>query len=69
MPVDETHCKFKQQAFPDLLGDMDLAIQRVTVNGKEYHRMQTGPFPTRATAQEMCALLKAKKQACLVTRR
>lgn len=58
-----------QKAYPDLLGDMELAVQKVTVKGKEYHRMQTGPFPTRATAQEMCALLKAKKQACLVTKR
>ena len=58
-----------QAAFPDLLGDMPLAVQKVTVNGKEYHRMQTGPFPNRATAQDMCAQLKAKKQACLVTKR
>ena len=28
------------KAFPDLLGDMELAVQKVTVNGKEYHRMQ-----------------------------
>ncbi len=58
-----------QKVFPDLLGDMQLAIQKVTVKGKEYHRMQTGPFPNRATAQDMCAQLKAQKQACLVTRR
>jgi cell division septation protein DedD len=58
-----------QKAFPELLGDMVLAIQEVTVNGKQYHRMQTGPFPNRATAEDMCAQLKAKKQACLVTRR
>lgn len=58
-----------QTLFPDLLGDMQLAVQKVTVGGKEYHRMQTGPFPNRATAEDMCAQLKAKKQDCLVTRR
>jgi len=58
-----------QKAFPELLGDMVLAVQEVTVNGKQYHRMQTGPFPNRTTAEDMCAQLKAKKQACLVTRR
>ena len=58
-----------QTVFPDLLGDMQLAVQKVTVGGKEYHRMQTGPFPNRATAEDMCAQLKSKKQDCLVTRR
>ena len=52
-----------------LLGDMALSVQEVTVKGKLYHRVQTGPFPSRATAQDMCAQLKSQNQACIVQRR
>lgn len=58
-----------QKTFPSLLGDMSLAVQQATVKGTLYHRVQTGPFPSRATAQDMCAQIKAKKQACIVQRR
>ncbi len=58
-----------QRTFPSLLGDMDLAVQEATVKGTLYHRVQTGPFPSRATAQDMCAQIKAKNQACIVQRR
>lgn len=58
-----------QRSFPNLLGDMALSVQQVEVKGKTYHRIQTGPFPSRATAQDMCAQLKSQKQACIVQRR
>ena len=58
-----------QRAHPDLLGDMTLSVQQATVNGTLYHRVQTGPFPSRATAQDLCAQLKSLKQACIVQRR
>ena len=58
-----------QRSFPQLLGDMSLSVQEVTVKGKVYHRVQTGPFPSRATALDMCAQLKSRKQACIVQRR
>ena len=58
-----------QKSFPQLLGDMSLSVQEVTVKGKLYHRVQTGPFPSRATAQDMCAQLKSQNQACIVQRR
>ncbi len=58
-----------QRSFPDLLGDMSLSVQEVTVKGKLYHRVQTGPFPSRATAQDMCAQIKLGNQACIVQRR
>ena len=58
-----------QKTFPSLLGDMALSVQQATVNGTLYHRVQTGPFPSRATAQDMCAQIKAKNQACIVQRR
>lgn len=56
-------------AHPDLLGDMTLSVQQATVNGTLYHRVQTGPFPSRATAQDLCAQLQSKKQPCIVQRR
>ena len=58
-----------RKSFPDLLGDMNLAVQRATVKGTEYYRVQTGPFPSRATALDMCAQLKAKNQPCIVQQR
>lgn len=58
-----------RKSFPDLLGDMNLAVQRATVKGTEYHRVQTGPFPSRATALDMCAQLKAQNQPCIVQQR
>jgi len=58
-----------QKSFPELLGDMNLAVQEANVNGQLYHRVQTGPFPSRATAQDMCAQIKSKNQACIVQQR
>jgi len=58
-----------QKSFPNLLGDMSLFMQEASVNEKTYHRVRAGPFPNRATAQDLCAQLKAEKQDCLVVRR
>ena len=59
-----------QKAFPDLLGDMNLVVQTVTLEDRgTFHRVQTGPFPNRGTAEDMCALVKAGNQACLVVKR
>ena len=58
-----------QKTFPVLLGDMNLAVQTATVNGTRYHRVQTGPFPSRSTAVDMCLQIKAKEQPCLVQKR
>ena len=58
-----------QKAFPDLLGDMNLSPEVATVKGTEYHRVQTGPFPSKATALDLCAQLQAKNQACIVQQR
>ena len=59
-----------QKAFPDLLGDMNLVVQSVTLEDRgTFHRVQTGPFPNRGTAEDMCALVKAGNQACLVVKR
>jgi cell division septation protein DedD len=58
-----------KKAHPELLSDMSLFIQKATVNDRAYYRVQAGPIPNRATAQDMCAQLKARQQDCLVVRR
>ncbi|MDJ0971519.1 MAG: SPOR domain-containing protein, partial [Kiloniellales bacterium] len=59
-----------QKVFPDFLGDMELAIQTVTLEGRgTFHRIQAGPLPNRGTAEELCAFLKDAKQACIVVKR
>lgn len=59
-----------QKVHPGLLGDAKLTIQRAEIEDKgTFYRVQTGPFPNRATAEDMCAILEEANQACLVVRR
>lgn len=58
-----------QRGHFDLLGDMSLVVESAEVNGTTYYRVQTGPFPSKATALDMCAQLKAEGQDCLVKKR
>ena len=59
-----------QKVHAEILGDMALALQTADLGDQGiYYRIQTGPFPTRATAQDMCWQLRAQKQDCLVLRR
>jgi peptidoglycan hydrolase-like protein with peptidoglycan-binding domain len=57
-----------QRQLPDLLGDMNPRFPAVDL-GEEgtYYRVVTGPFPNRATAADLCAMVRAEGQACLVT--
>lgn len=58
-----------QGKYPGLLDDQRLSLQRVDIDGKgTFWRVRTGPFPNRATAEDMCAQLKAKGQDCLVVK-
>jgi cell division septation protein DedD len=53
-----------------LLGDMAVNIQKAEIDGKgTYFRVQAGPLPNRATADDMCAQLKAAQQDCIVVKR
>jgi hypothetical protein len=56
-----------QQQLPDLLGGMSPRFPAVDL-GEEgiYYRVLTGPFPNRATAANLCAMVRAEGQACLV---
>jgi septal ring-binding cell division protein DamX len=58
-----------QKAHPQLLSNMALFIQEAVVNGRTYYRVQSGSFPNRATAMDLCAQLKAERQDCLVVKR
>ncbi len=58
-----------QRAHPDLLGDLELSVQSADLGDRGiFFRIRTGPFPNRATAQDMCWQIKAAKLVCLVVR-
>ena len=58
-----------QKAHAELLGDLVLDVQRADLGDRGiFYRIRTGPFPNRATAQDMCAQIKAAKLDCLVVR-
>ncbi len=49
---------------------MPLLMQEIDIEGRgTFFRIQTGPFPNRATAQDICAQLKAGGQDCIVKTR
>ena len=56
-----------QAKHPDLLGNLSLAVQTVAVEGQgDFHRLQAGPLPNRATATDLCGLLQGSGTDCLV---
>ena len=58
-----------RKAHPDLFGDLVLDVQRADMGaGGIFYRVRIGPFPNKATAQDMCWQIKAVKLACLVVR-
>lgn len=53
-----------------LLDDMPLTVRPAEVSGQgTMFRLQTGPFPNRATADDFCWQLRAEKGDCLVVKR
>ena len=58
-----------QKAHAELFGDLVLDVQRADLGDRGiFFRIRTGPFPNRATAQDMCAQIKAAKLDCFVVR-
>jgi cell division septation protein DedD len=54
----------------ELLGDMTLTLEEANLGSRgTFYRIQIGPFPNEATAQDMCLQLKAQRLDCLVVRR
>ena len=59
-----------QAKHAELLGDLALTVQSTEVAGRgTFYRLQTGPFPNRATAEDMCQQLRTAKLDCLVRQR
>ncbi len=59
-----------QKQHSELLGDLDLMLQRFDAGEQGiFFRMQTGPFPSRVTALDMCRQIKAARMDCLVRER
>jgi hypothetical protein len=57
-----------QKAHPELLGALALSIQKITVSGADYYRIQAGPLSDKNAAKNLCAKLKAQKQDCIVAK-
>jgi cell division septation protein DedD len=58
-----------RKAHPTLFDDLALDVQRADLGDRGiFYRIRVGPFPNRATAQDMCGQIKAAKLACLVMR-
>ena len=60
-----------KQKYPDLLRNIGLSIQKVTLGGGRgtYYRMQAGPLASNARATALCSSLNKRKQSCIVVRR
>jgi len=58
-----------QKAHPTLLGDRPLTLETAVVKSATYYRVQTGPFPSRSAAADICAQLKIRNQDCIVKQR
>jgi SPOR domain len=50
----------------DLFGKLSLNLQKATIKGKVFYRIQGGPLPNRAAATGMCQKLKTRKIGCIV---
>ena len=56
-----------RQANADILGNMQLFIQRVDIAGRGvFHRIQAGPLPDANLAELACGQLRSRNMACFV---
>lgn len=56
-----------QRAHPVLLGDLELDLEKADLGARgTFYRVRTGPFPNKATAEDMCWQIKSAKLDCLV---
>ena len=56
-----------QARYDDLLGELESTVVQVNLGERGvFHRLQAGPYTSRATADNACAALRARNQACLV---
>ena len=58
-----------QTRYDDLLGALESTVVQVNLGERGvFHRLQAGPYTSRATAENACTALRARNQACLVVR-
>jgi len=60
--------KSHKKKYPGFLGSRQLILDTVSVKGKNFHRVQTGPM-SRSDAWAICGRLKEANQACAVMKR
>ena len=66
----QQHWELLRARNAELLGDMPLIVEEANLGTRgTYYRLQIGPFPNEATAQDMCWQLKAQNLDCLVVNR
>jgi cell division septation protein DedD len=65
----QQHWELLRAKNAELLGDMSLTLEEANLGARgTFYRIQIGPFPNQATAEDMCAQLKQQKLDCLVVR-
>ena len=53
--------------YPDVLRRLHPEVTAINLGSRgTFQRLQAGPLPSRAAADEACAKLKAQKQGCIV---
>jgi hypothetical protein len=58
-----------QQKHPRLLGGLASQVVRFDSGSRGvFYRLQAGPMPTKATAQDFCVQLKTAGQECIFVR-
>jgi len=68
-PEEATQTWLKlQQANKDLLGDLDLVIEKVDLGEEKgiFYRLQAAPLKSRDAAKGLCGKLQAREVSCLV---
>lgn len=66
----QRHWELLRAENTELLGDMTLFLEEANLGTRGiFYRVQIGPFPNEATAEDMCLQLKAQRLDCLVVRR
>lgn len=66
----QRHWELLRAKNAELLGDMTLTVEEANLGARGiFYRIQIGPFPNQATAEDMCQLLKVRRLNCLVVRR
>jgi septal ring-binding cell division protein DamX len=56
----------QQDKNDDLLGKLALNVERATVGGKTYYRIQAGPLGDADSARSLCDQLKRRQVGCII---